>query len=92
MGFTEPDSAPQSPGQMAASGWDIQAPYAPGSPQEIAFPGGGDTVAGSAGDAVTAAQGRCHGDASEIGHVLDLPAGPAEQSKHAGGAGDAYPA
>ena len=86
MGFTEPDSAPQAPGQMPASSFDIQAPYAAGSPQPIstagaADAGGRDIVAGTVAGAVAAAearfgelQGDTYGQGSTIGDLYDLPA------------------
>ena len=85
MGFTEPDSAPQAPGQMAASSWDIQAPYDPGSPQMItvggdADAGGRDDVAGDVAAAMAAAQARYHehmtdtyGQGSVIGDLMVMP-------------------
>ena len=88
MGFTEPDSAPIAPPQMPASGWDIQAPYAPGSPQPISTmgapdAGGRDTVAGTVDGAVANAkarygelQGDTYGQGSTIGDVYTLPPSP----------------
>lgn len=88
MGFTEPDSAPQPPGQMPASSWDIQAPYAPGSPDPVyaagdADAGGRDTVAGDPASAKVNAearsgelQGDTHGQGSTIGDTWTLPPSP----------------
>jgi hypothetical protein len=88
MGFTEPDSAPQSPGQMAASSWDIQAPYAPGTPDPVyvggdADAGGRDTVAGDPAGAKANSearfgelQGDTYGQGSHIGDALALPPSP----------------
>jgi hypothetical protein len=85
MGETVPDSAPQSPAQMPASAWDIQAPYAPGAPSPIlahgdADAGGRDDVAGSVAGAEAAAEARYHehmtdtyGMGSVIGDVMALP-------------------
>lgn len=83
--ITPADSAPQAPGQMPASGWDIQAPYAAGSPDRIftggdSDPGGGDSTAGDVAGAVTAAMGRreelasdTNGQGSTIGDIMTLP-------------------
>ena len=88
MGFTQPDSAPVAPGQMPASSFDIQAPYAPGSPQRIstagdADAGGQDIVAGSVAEAVASAkarfgelQGDTYGQGSTIGDTYALPPSP----------------
>jgi hypothetical protein len=103
MGFTEPDTPPQPPGQMPASSWDIQAPYAPGSPDAVyvggdADAGGRDTVAGDVSGAVSNAearfgelQGDTFGQGSHIGDAFTLPGGPAEHSKHTGGEDAGYP-
>jgi hypothetical protein len=84
--ITPADSAPQAPGQMPASGFDIQAPYAAGSPGHILTggdddPGGRDSTAGDAAGAVAAAMARreelasdTHGQGSTIGDVMTLPA------------------
>jgi hypothetical protein len=81
-----PDSAPQAPGQMPASSFDIQAPHAAGSPDPIfaggdADAGGRDDVAGDVAAAQAAAQARYHehqGDTyaqgSVIGDAMNLPA------------------
>ena len=97
MGFTEPDSAPSEPGQMPASSWDIQAPYVPGSPQEIASPNP-DIVAGSVQAAVAAAMAwreasavPTHAQGDALGIQPPLPAGPDEQSKHTGGSDAGFP-
>lgn len=86
--ITPADSAPQAPGQVPASSWDIQAPYAPGSPSPVlvhgdADAGGRDDVAGSVAGAQAAAQARYHehqsdtyGMGSVIGDVMTLPPGP----------------
>jgi len=88
MGFTEPASAPQSPGQMPASSWDIQAPYHPGSPDPVyvpgdADPGGRDIVAGSVAGAVANAKARymelqsdTYGQGSVIGDTYTIPMEP----------------
>jgi hypothetical protein len=86
--ITPADSAPQAPGQMPASSWDIQAPYSPGEPGHIgvhgdADPGGSDKTAGDVAGAVAAAQARQHelesdtfGMGSVIGDLMDLPSNP----------------
>lgn len=83
--ITPADSAPQPPGQMPGSSWDIQAPYAPGSPGPIeahgdADAGGRDDVAGSVDAAVASAQARYHehetdtyGLGSTIGDLMQMP-------------------
>lgn len=88
MGFTEPDSPPTEPGQMPASSWDIQAPYAPGSPDPIyvggdADAGGRDIAGGSVAEAVSNAkarygelQGDTYGQGSHIGDTYKLPPNP----------------
>ena len=90
MGFTEPDSPPPPAGipQMPASSFDIQAPYAAGSPDPVftggdADAGGRDTVAGSPAEAVANTQARLselqgdtYGFGSHIGDLMDLPAPP----------------
>jgi hypothetical protein len=80
-----PDSAPQAPGQMPASSFDIQAPYAPGSPDPIfaggaADAGGRDDVAGTVAGAQAAAEARYHehqgdtyGQGSTIGDLMTMP-------------------
>ena len=82
------DSAPVAPGQMPASSWDIQAPYAAGGPQPIqahgdADAGGRDDVAGDVAGAQAAAEARYHehqadtyGQGSTIGDVMTLPPSP----------------
>jgi len=88
MGFTEPDSPPSEPPQMPASSFDIQAPYAPGSPDPIyvggdADAGGRDTVAGSPAEAVANTQARLselqgdtYGFGSHIGDLLNFGPSP----------------
>lgn len=84
--ITPADSAPVAPGQMPASSWDIQAPYAPGSPSAIAAhgdadAGGRDDVAGDVAGAQAAAEARYlehQGDAtaagpSVIGDLMPMP-------------------
>ena len=83
--ITPADTPPSAPEQMPASGWDIQAPYAPGAPQSILFPGapdpgGRDDVAGSVAGAQAAAEARYHehqtdtyGLGSQIGDNIALP-------------------
>jgi hypothetical protein len=94
--ITPADSAPQAPGQLPASSFDIQAPYAAGSPDPIltggdADPGGRDDVAGDVAAAQAAAEARygehqadTHAQGSTIGDVMDLPA---ETSTGSGGGG-----
>lgn len=86
--ITPADSAPQAPGQMPVSGFDIQAPYAPGdiSPIQVhgdADAGGRDDVAGSVAAAQQAAEARYHehqgdtyGQGSTIGDTMTLPPSP----------------
>lgn len=102
MGFTQPDSAPTAPGQMPASGFDIQAPYAPGSPQPIstagdADAGGRDIVASTVDGAVANAkarfgelQGDTYGQGSTIGDTYTLPPNPLDPG--VGSLGEAMPA
>ena len=83
--ITPSDSAPESPGQMPASGWDIQAPYEAGSPSPIqvhgdADAGGRDDVAATVAAAQAAAEARYHeymtdtyGQGSTIGDVMTMP-------------------
>lgn len=83
--ITPPDSAPQPPGQMSASSWNIQAPYDPGTPSRIlahgdADAGGRDDVAGSVAAAQAAAEARYHehmtdtyGQGSVIGDLMAMP-------------------
>jgi hypothetical protein len=85
MGFTEPDSAPERPAQMGASGFSIEAPYAPGSPDPVLVggnddPGGRDDVAGSIAAAQASAEARYHehesdtfGLGSTIGDLVQMP-------------------
>jgi len=70
---------------MPASGWDIQAPYAPGAPDPVlaggdADAGGRDDVAGSVAAAQSAAearyrehQGDTYGQGSVIGDLMHMP-------------------
>lgn len=70
---------------MPASGFNIQAPYSPGEPQPIRFPGdadagGRDDVAGTVAAAQAAAEARYHehmgdtyGLGSQIGDSLTMP-------------------
>src|SRR5215510_13691711 len=95
--ITPPDSAPQAPGQMPASAFDIQAPYAPGAPDPVyvggdADAGGRDDVAGSVAEAMVNAMARqaehktdTYGQGSMIGDYIDLPPVPSFNSKHTGG-------
>ncbi len=83
--ITPPDSAPEAPAQMPASGFGIQAPYAAGSPDPVlaggdADAGDRDDVAGSAAAAQAAAEARygehqadTYGQGSRIGDAMDLP-------------------
>lgn len=76
-----PGSAPQVP----ASGFAIQAPYAPGSPDPVlaggdADAGGRDDVSGTVAGAAASAEARyremeadTHGQGSTIGDLMDLP-------------------
>ena len=87
MGFTEPDSAPVPPARTTqdASSWDIQAPYAPGSPDPIYTggdddAGGRDDVAGDVAGAVANAMARqaehvtdTYGQGSQLGDTVTLP-------------------
>jgi hypothetical protein len=85
--ITPADSAPEAPGQMPASSWDIQAPYDPGTPGHVNVhadpdPGGGDKTAGTVDGAVAAADARQHelesdtfGQGSKIGDLMTLPPG-----------------
>lgn len=80
-----PDTPPERPGQMPASSFDIQAPYAPGSPDPVfaggdADAGGRDDVAGSIAAAQAAAEARYHehesdtfGLGSTIGDLVAMP-------------------
>jgi hypothetical protein len=84
---TEPDTPPVSPAEMPASGWDIQAPYDPGSPDPImaggdADAGGRDDVGGSVAEAQANAEARYHEHESDtrqqgsvIGDLVALPPG-----------------
>lgn len=86
MGFTEPDRRPGGQ-QMPVSGFDIQAPYAAGSPDQItvggdADAGGTDIVAGDVAGAVSSAKARygelagdTYGQGSHIGDALAFPPG-----------------
>ena len=86
--ITPAASAPEPPGQVPASSWDIQAPYAAGSPDPIlvggdADAGGRDDVAGDVAQAMANAQARYHehqsdtyGMGSVLGDVVTLPVSP----------------
>jgi hypothetical protein len=88
MPVTEPDSAPVPPGQVPASSFSIQAPYAPGSPDPIFVggdndAGGTDSVAGDVAAAMAAAEARYHeyqgdtyGQGSRIGDTVTMPPSP----------------
>lgn len=101
--ITPADSAPTAPEQMPASMFDIQAPYAPGAPQSIAFPGaadpgGRDDVAGSVAASVAAAEARymehqsdTYGAGSQIGDSLTLPDVVSDHSLTTGGDGAGRP-
>jgi len=83
--ITPADTPPSSPEQVPASSWDIQAPYAPGSPDPILVGGdpdaaGRDDVAGSVAEAMAAAEARygehqrdTYGQGSVIGDIMILP-------------------
>jgi hypothetical protein len=88
MPVTQPDTPPERPGQMPASGWDIQAPYAPGSTSPVeahgdADAGGRDDVGGSVAEAQANAEARYHEHESDtyeqgsrIGDTMTLPPSP----------------
>jgi hypothetical protein len=94
--ITPPDTPPQTPPQMPASSWDIQAPYAPGSPDPIltgaaADAGGRDDVAGDVAGAMANAQARFHehetdtyGQGSTIGDVMTFPPSPLDPGSGTG--------
>ena len=83
--ITPADSAPEPPGQMPASSWDIIAPYDPGVPGHVNVhgdpdPGGSDKTAGTVDGAVAAAEARwrelesdTYGLGSVLGDVVTLP-------------------
>lgn len=83
--ITPADTPPTAPGQMPASSFDIQAPYSPGEPQAIRFPGdpdpgGRDDVAATVAGAQAAAEARYHehqtdtyGLGSQIGDSMAMP-------------------
>ena len=83
--ITPAATPPTPPEQMPASSFNIQAPYAPGEPQPIAFYGdadaaGRDDVAGSVAQAQANAEARyrehmgdTHGLGSQIGDSMSLP-------------------
>ena len=85
--ITPHDSAPAAPAQMPASSFDIQAPYASGSPDPIfvggdADAGGRDDVAGDITAAMANAQARygehqsdTYGQGSTLGDVITFPGG-----------------
>src|SRR5262249_61779474 len=88
MGFTVPDSAPQAPGQMPASAFDIQAPYHAGPEVHVQVHGDGDaggqdktspTVQGAIAAAM-ARQSELASDTrqqgSTVGDVIGLPVLP----------------
>jgi len=100
--ITPADNSPTTPEQMPASTWDIQAPYTPGMPQDIAFhaSGGslGDDVAGSVAEAQAGAEARyavhmqqTHGQGSTIGVGLTLPDVVSDHSLTTGGDGAGHP-
>jgi hypothetical protein len=83
--ITPADSAPEPPGQMPVSGWDIQAPYDGGALAPIqvhgdADAGGRDDVAATVAAAQAAAEARFHehmsdtyGQGSTIGDLMMMP-------------------
>jgi hypothetical protein len=83
--ITPADSAPQAPGQMPASAWDIQAPYAAGPEVHIQVhgdsdAGGQDKTSPTVAGAVAAAMARQHelesdtfGQGSVIGDLMAMP-------------------
>ena len=97
--ITPAASPPQAPDQMPVSCFDIQAPYAAGSPDAIytggdADAGGRDDVAGTVAGAQAAVEARYAehssdqaGQGSTIGDLMDLPPTVSEISKHTGGTG-----
>ena len=86
--ITPADSPPEDPGQMPASSWNIQAPYAPGEPGVIsvhadADPGGSSKITGDVASAVAASDARwrelqsdTYGQGSHIGDTMTLPPSP----------------
>lgn len=94
--ITPADSAPEPPAQMAASSFDIQAPYAAGPEEHIqvhgdADPGGADKISPTVDGAVAAAMARqsemasdTHGTGSVIGDLMDLPAKTSDGSDGGG--------
>src|SRR5436190_14411873 len=103
MPYWPPDSAPQAPPQEPASGFSIQAPYAPGSPDAIftggdADPAGADDVAGPVAAAQAAAEARyrehqtdTYGQGSQIGDTVSLPDVVSDHSLGTGGDGAGHP-
>ena len=101
--ITPADSAPAVPEHVPVSTFDIQAPYAPGSPQSIAVhgdadAGGRDDVAGSVAAAQAAAEARYHehqrdtyGQGSRIGDLITLPDVVSDHSLMTGGDGAGHP-
>lgn len=100
--ITPADSAPTAPEQMPASSFDIQAPYAPGEPQDIRFTGSGtsagDDVAGTVAAAQAAAESRysahmtqTYGQGSTLGIPLTLPDVVSDHSLTTGGDGAGHP-
>jgi hypothetical protein len=100
--ITPADTPPSAPEQMPASTFDIQAPYAPGTPQDIAFAGSatsaGDDVAGTVAAAQAAAEARysahmqqTYGQGSSIGIPLTLPDVVSDHSLTTGGDGAGHP-
>jgi len=87
MPLMPPDTPPERPGQMPASGFDIQAPHDAGtlSPVQVhgdADAGGRDDVAATVAAAQASAEARyreyegdTHAQGSTIGDLIQMPAG-----------------
>lgn len=98
--ITPADTSPTRPDQMAASTFDIQAPYVAGV-IDTAFDGAGplgDDVAGTVAAAQSAAEARysahmqqTHGAGSTLGVVLTLPDVVSDHSLTTGGDGAGHP-
>lgn len=98
--ITPADSAPEPPAQMAASSWDIQAPYDGGTPGHVdvhgaADPGGSDKTSGTVEGSVAAAMARqselasdTYGLGSVIGDLMPMPPGGLDPSASSPGTTD----
>lgn len=96
--ITPADTAPTPPEQMPASTFDIQAPYAPGTPQEIQAGPMGDDVAGTVAAAQAAAESRyvaymqqTYNQGSSVGVQVNLPDVVSDHSLTTGGDGAGHP-